>query len=253
MQILLACAKTMVDSTRVATPAVSTPRFAREAGEFAIFMMQLSASDIAKMLRCSSAIAAQTLQRYGSFFEQSELLPAVLAYHGQAYRGLRAEEFSLDDMAFAQDHLHITSFLYGLLRPLDMIHPYRMEGNAELAPAEGENLFAYWRKRLTQCLIDAVKADDGVLVHLATEEMEHLFDWRRIKQEVRMIQPQFLVRKDGKLKVVTVYAKTCRGAMTRHIITNRLATPESLASFCFEGFEFSPENSTPDTPVFICE
>ena len=90
-------------------------------------------------------------------------------------------------------------------------------------------------------LIDSVKADDGILVHLATEDMLHLFDWKRVCKEVKVIQPEFLVMKNGKLKIVTVYAKNCRGAMTRFIIKNKLTMPEDLRHFEYEDFEYSAD------------
>lgn len=251
MQILLACAKTMTSSTKIEAPTVSTPRFEAEARQFALAMMNYSAGEVAQMMHCSTSIAATTRSRYANFFRNEELLPAILAYTGQAYRGLCANTFTADDMLFAQNHLHITSFLYGLLRPLDLIHPYRMEGNVELEPAKGINMFAFWRSHLTQCLIDAVKADDGTLMHLATEEMEHLFEWKRICKELRVIQPQFLCEQNGRLKIVAVHAKTCRGAMTRHIITHRISHPEDVTSFEHQGFVFCPELSETNRPVFV--
>ena len=251
MQILLACAKTMATSTDIEVPAVSTPRFETEANRFALAMMNYSVSEVAQMMHCSTSIAATTRNRFANFFSDEEKLPAILAYTGQAYRGLRADTLIHLDMLFAQRHLHITSFLYGLLRPLDRIHPYRMEGNVELEPAGGINMFAFWRSRLTQRLIDAVKADDGVLMHLATEEMEHLFDWKRVAKELRVIQPLFLCEQNGQLKIVTVHAKTCRGAMTRHIIKHRLSEPDDIASFEHQGFTFCPDLSETHRPVFV--
>jgi cytoplasmic iron level regulating protein YaaA (DUF328/UPF0246 family) len=116
---------------------------------------------------------------------------------------------------------------------------------------DGKTMFQHWKPLLTDLLIDTVKADDGILVHLATEEMQHLFDWKKVCREVNVIQPEFLVMKNGKLKTVTVYAKSCRGAMTRFIITNRLSTPEDLHHFEYEGFEFSADYGDESHPHFI--
>ena len=112
-------------------------------------------------------------------------------------------------------------------------------------------MFQHWKPLLTDLLIDSVKDDDGILVYLATEEMQHLFDWKRICREVKVIQPQFLVMKDAKLKSVTVYAKSCRGAMTRFIIKNQLSMPEELHHFEYEGFEFTNEYGDEEHPHFI--
>ena len=144
-------------------------------------------------------------------------------------------------------------FLYGLLRPRDGILPYRMEGNVELPSGEGQNMFGFWKIRLTDVLIDSVKADDGILIHLATEEYQHLFDWQRVRKEVRIVQPLFYVRKGKDLKIQAVWAKTCRGAMSRFIIENRIDKPEDLSAFSYEGFTYDPKLGEPNYPHFIMQ
>ena len=124
-------------------------------------------------------------------------------------------------------------------------------GHVELPSGEGMNMFAFWKSRLTDMLIDSVKADDGILIHLATEEYQHLFDWQRVRREVRIVQPLFYVRKENDLKIQAVWAKTCRGAMTRFIIENRITNPENLNAFSYEGFEYEPSLGEPDFPHFI--
>ena len=204
MQIILASAKIMNDRVKsIPDISLSTPRFQNEAEGFARDMVQYSAESIAEMLGCSQQIAAQNRLRYMRFFEDSAKLPAILA--------------------------------------LDAILPYRMEGHVELPSGEGQNMFAFWKSRLTDILIDAVKADDGVLIHLATEEYQHSFDWQRVRKEVRIVQPLFYVRKGSNLKMQAVWAKTCRGAMTRFIIENRIDKPEDLCAFSYEGFSYEPK------------
>ena len=231
--------------------SLSTPRFLNEAESFARDMTQYSAETIADMLGCSQQIATQTRLRFMQFFDDKPKLPAILAYHGQAYKHLKAETLTVDNLHYSQEKLWITSFLYGLLRPLDGILPYRMEGAVELPSGEGKNMFGFWKSRLTDVLIDAVKADDGILIHLATEEYQHLFDWQRVRKEIRIIQPLFYVRKGNDLKMQAVWAKTCRGAMTRFIIQNRITHPEDLYAFSYEGFEYAPTLGEPDYPHFI--
>jgi len=261
MQIILASAKIMNDkfldkpsgrAERKSVPdiSLSTPRFQNEAQAFAKDMAQYSAETIAEILGCSQQIAAQNRLRFMQFleepsgrvkrFKEKPKLPAVLAYHGQAYKHLKADTLNVDDLNYSQGKLWITSFLYGLLRPLDGILPYRMEGHIELPSGAGQNMFDFWKSRLTDILIDAVKADDGILIHLATEEYQHLFDWQRVRKEVRIIQPLFYVRKGSDLKIQAVWAKTCRGAMTRFIIENRIDKPEDLCAFSYEGFVYKP-------------
>ncbi|MBR4426785.1 MAG: YaaA family protein, partial [Spirochaetales bacterium] len=230
---------------------LSTPRFQSEADAFARDMAQYSAETIAEMLSCSHQIAAQNKLRFMQFFDEKPKLPALLAYHGQAYKHLNAETLNVDTLNYSQGKLWITSFLYGLLRPLDGILPYRMEGHVELPSGVGENMFGFWKSRLTDVLIDAVKADDGILIHLATEEYQHLFDWQRVRKEVRIIQPLFYVRKGNDLKIQAVWSKSCRGAMTRFIIDNRITNPEDLNAFSYEGFAYNPTLGEPDYPHFF--
>jgi hypothetical protein len=252
MQIILASAKIMNDKLKsIPDVCLSTPRFQNEAEFFARDMAQYSTETIAEMLGCSQQIAAQNKLRFMQFFDERQKLLAILAYHGQAYKHLKAETLNVDDLNYSQGKLWITSFLYGLLRPLDGILPYRMEGHVELPSGEGQNMFGFWKSRLTDVLIDAVKADDGILIHLATEEFQHLFDWQRVRKEVRIIQPLFYVRKGNDLKIQAVWAKTCRGAMTRFIIENRITNPENLNAFSYEGFEYAPTLGEPDYPHFI--
>ena len=252
MQIILASAKIMKDKVKSLSDInLSIPRFQSEAKSFARDMAQYSAETIAEILSCSQQIAVQNRLRYMRFFDEVSKLPAILAYHGQAYKHLRAETMNVNDLNYAQGKLWITSFFYGLLRPLDAILPYRMEGNVELPSGDGQNLFGFWKSRLTDILIDAVKSDNGILVHLATEEYQHLFDWRRVRKEVQIIQPLFYVRKGDSLKMQAVWAKTCRGAMTRFIIENRIDKPDDLNAFSYEGFTYESNLGEPDYPHFI--
>ena len=230
MQIILASAKIMNDrQNSIPEISLSMPRFQNEAEGFAREMAQYSAETIAEMLGCSQQIAAQNKLRYMRFFDDAAKLPAILAYHGQAYKHLKAES----------------------LTPLDAILPYRMDGHVELPSGEGQNMFGFWKSRLTDILIDAVKADDGVLIHLATEEYQHLFDWQRVRKEVRIVQPLFYVRKGNDLKMQAVWAKTCRGAMTKFIIENRIDKPEDICAFSYEGFSYESKLGEPDYPHFI--
>ncbi len=252
MQIILASAKIMHDGVKT-TPDVSLsePRFQKEAESFVRDMSQYSPETIADMLGCSMSIATQNRWRFLQFFDAKPKMPAILAYHGQAYKHLKSETLTASDLVYAQQHLWITSFLYGMLRPLDAILPYRMEGHVELPSGAGMTMFAFWKSRLTDVLIDSVKSDDGILLHLATEEYQHLFDWQRVRREVRIVQPLFYVRQGQNLKMPAVWAKTCRGAMARFVIENRLSKPEELNAFCYEGFSFQSQLGEPAYPHFV--
>lgn len=203
MQILLASAKIMNSSSLVEVPLMSEPTYKEQASKFALELSSWDTKHLMKELKCSQAIAQENLQRYQSFWNENEQMPAILAYFGQAYKYLKAETLSKDDFAFAQDHLFISSFLY------------------------------------------------GILIHLATEEFEHLFDWKRVKEEVKVIQPLFYVDKGDTIKVVSVHAKSCRGAMTRYIIQNRLSHPSDILDFELEGFKYDKDYGDASHPHFI--
>lgn len=251
MQILLANAKIMFDKSEV--QPLSEPIFQSVANELAMEMASCDIDTLAKELDCSRALAADNWRRYQNFFT-AEKLPAIMAYNGQAYKHLKAKTLNADALAFGQEHLWITCFLYGLLRPLDGIVPYRMEHCVKLSLTNDKPINTFWKDKLTDVLIDSIKADDGILVHLSTEEYEHLFDWKRVMAEVKVIHPLFYVRqKDGRLKMQAVWAKSCRGAMVRYILGNKIANPDKLKEFRYEGFEYSPNIGEESFPHFIRE
>lgn len=249
MQILLANAKIMYSEAR--TAPWSEPCFQTVANQLAAEMAMCDVDMLARQLDCSRKLAAASWQRYQDFFHAARM-PAILAYNGQAYKHLRADTLDRGALEFGQQHLWITCFLYGLLRPMDGIVPYRMEHCVALEATHGQPVNRYWKEKLTDVLLDSVKADDGVLVHLSTEEYEHLFDWNRVCSEVRVVHPLFYVRRpDGTLRMQAVWAKSCRGAMVRFILRNRLLMPEELHSFSYEGFEYAPQLGEELYPHFV--
>lgn len=250
MQILLANAKIMFSQSLVQPQ--TEPRFQAVADGLAQEMAQCDVDELMRQLSCSRPIAATSLARYRNFFLANKI-PAIMAYNGQAYKHLHAETLSEDTLRWGQDHLWITCFLYGLLRPMDGIVPYRMERDVHLQVTNDIPLHQFWKDLLTDVLIASVKSDDGILVHLSTTEYEQLFHWKRIRQEVTVIQPLFYVRKGDDLKMQAVWAKTCRGAMTRFILENKIRKTEELQSFCYKGFHFSPQIGEAAFPHFIKE
>lgn len=247
MLTFISCAKTMAARTTVKVPEVTVPHFQAEAVQNALDMGQFSAAELERLLRVNSKIAAENYLRYQDFFsEASRPMPAVCAYTGAVFKRILPKDFSADDFHYAQNHLRITSFLYGLLRPLYGIKPYRLEGDVRLPERGGVTMFDYWKPLLTERFIADIKQQGGVLVNLASGEMKDLFDWKRVEEEVRVITPDFQVRKGGQLKTIVIYAKMCRGEMTRFIIRNRIERPEDLRAFTWEGFAFDESRSTDD-------
>ena len=251
MQILLANAKIMFDKTD--RKPISVPLFQSVANVLAEEMARMNIEELARQLDCGTKIATENWKRYHNFMA-AEKMPAILAYNGQAYKHLRASSLDEESLEYAQKHLWITCFLYGLLRPMDGIVPYRMEHCVSLEATNDKPINQFWKDKLTDVLISSVKADDGILIHLSTAEYEHLFDWKRICREVKVIQPHFYVRqKDGRLKMQAVWAKSCRGAMVRYILSNQLTTSAGLATFCYEGFEYASQLGEPAFPHFVRE
>ena len=250
MQILLANAKIMFNQTDM-TPT-TTPLFQSVAELLAMEMASMDIDELGRQLDCSRKLAAENKQRYHNFFTARKM-PAILAYNGQAYKHLKASTLSPETLQFGQQHLWITCFLYGLLRPLDGIVPYRMEHCVKLETTNGKPINQYWKDKLTDALIESVKKDDGMLIHLSTEEYEHLFDWKRVKEEIQVVQPLFYVRTVKGLKMQAVWAKSCRGAMVRFILENRLTKPEELQSFTYEGLGYNPHIGEQAFPHFVRE
>ena len=249
MQILLANAKIMFERAEI--KPLSTPLFQSVANQLAAEMAQMNVDLLTRQLDCSRKLAVENWKRYQEF-PCAETMPAILAYNGQAYKHLKAKTLSSDALEFAQNHLWITCFLYGLLRPMDAIVPYRMEHCVTLEATHDRPVNQFWKDKLTEVLIDSVKADDGILIHLSTEEYEHLFDWKRVMAEVKVIHPLFYVcQANGSLKMQAVWAKSCRGAMVRFILENSISSPEELKAFSYEGFKYSPNHGEEAYPHFI--
>ena len=237
MQILIGCAKKMRVAPQGCGDVVATvPHFIDNAGMIAAQMAVYDTGELQEILGVGKKIAAENRLRYQAWHDEATLTPAVMAYDGMVFNKLSPQTFSAADMQYASEHLFIASFLYGLLRPTDFINPYRLEGKVSLPVTSHATLFDYWKPVLTDWFIDKVKADDGVLVNLASNEFRNMFDWKRVEKELTVISPDFKVEEGGRLKNVTIYAKMCRGAMTRYIIENRISAPELLAGFSFDGF-----------------
>lgn len=252
MLILLSCAKTMSAVSKQKTPIVTLPRFAKEAAEIALQMSQYAVGELERLLRVNAKIAVENYRRYQDFHsDETRQLSALLAYTGIVFKRLHPVDFSEDDYRYAQEHLRLTSFCYGLLRPLDQIRLYRLEGDVRLSESDGQSLFDYWKPLLTDLFIDEIKKNGGVLCYLASDEMRGLFDWKRVEKSVKVITPEFHVWKNGQIKTIVVYTKMCRGEMTRFILKNRVEDPEQLKTFGWEGFEFCERLSTDRKLIFI--
>lgn len=254
MLILISCAKTMTAKTKVKYPFMTAPTHKERASEIAFLMAQKSVSELEKLLRVNTKIALDNHARYQIFHtNETPELPAILAYTGIVFKRVDAGSFSEANYSYAQDHLRLTSFGYGLLRPLDGIKNYRLEGDIKIGEWGDTSLFNSWKDLLTDQFILDIQKCGGTLCYLASEEMKRLFHWDRVQKAVRIITPEFKVWKDGKLKTVVVYAKMCRGEMTRYIIQNEIDDPQALKDFYWEGFSFNPDFSNENEWVFTSD
>lgn len=254
MLTFISCAKTMTSESSLKTPQISTPQYTEQALRNAHEMRQYKVEDLMKMLKVNRTLAEENYQRYAHFrLDSTSAIPSIMAYTGIVFKTIHPQDFTEKDFLYAQEHLRITSFLYGLLKPLDGIQNYRLEGNVKLPLHEGKTMFESWRQILTEDFIQDIKAKGGLLVNLASSEMKQLFFWKQVANEVDVITPEFRVRKNGQLKNIVVYTKMCRGAMTRFILKERIEKKEDLQKFTWEGFQYAPEYSKDGEMWFILE
>lgn len=251
MQVLLSPAKTMTGKTALITPVSTSPRFEKEAGNLMREMAKIPVEELKRMLKLSPKLALESLERIHRFFsDEQTAIPALLAYTGVVFKHISPQDFTAEDFEFAQKHLRIVSVAYGLLRPLDCIKPYRLEYDVRLPDLTDSSLYPFWRERQTETLLADIRSDDGVLLNLASKDVQPAFDWKEICSQVKVVTPEFMVNKDGKLKTVVIYAKMLRGEMSRFLIKNRITDPEMLKAFEWEGFHFQPSLSDERKWVF---
>ena len=225
------------------------PVFAQQARELAAVADELSLDELQKLMGLSPSLAQLNAERFGAFGEQQKK-PAVLTFAGDTYQGLEAASLDPDEMAWAQNHLRILSGLYGILRPLDAIEPYRLEMGSRLHTEKGTTLYAYWGRKLADVLNkQAAATGAAALVNCASQEYFGAVD--RGALAIPVISPVFKERKDGKEKIVSFFAKKARGAMARFVVQHRVTTPAGLVDFKGGGYEFQPGQSDAQTMVFV--
>lgn len=226
----------MTGSAPRALSFVTEPAFQQQANNNAMQLLTYSVEELQDMLHVNRNIAVENWKRFQAFHSQDNRQPAVFSYDGMVFQKLAPETFTDEDLKYANEHLLISSFLYGLLRPLDLVNKYRLEGDVILPDNRGKSMFDFWKPILTEWFIQKIKADDGILVNLASDEMRNLFEWKRVRKEIKIVTPDFKVVKDGRLKTIVIYTKMCRGAMARFILRNRITDINELKSFEYEGF-----------------
>ena len=253
MLMVISPAKTLDYDTPPVIEQSTQPRFVEHSVELIEVLREKSPQDIAKLMSLSDKLASLNVARYGSWEREStpqNAKQALLAFKGDVYTGLNAEDFSTDDFAFAQQHLRMLSGLYGLLRPLDLMQPYRLEMGTKLANPRGKDLYTFWGERISQWLNEDLEAQgDQVLLNLASQEYFGAVKPKALN--ARVIDTVFKDQKNGQYKIISFYAKKARGLMARYVIKERLQDPEGLKDFNLDGFRFDAASSCEIQLVFL--
>jgi len=233
--------------------AQSEPAFQDDAVRLARTARNLTLGDLQKLMHISPDLARLARDRFRVFADTPDIdvtRPAALAFAGDTYLGLEAMSLDADELAWAQDHLRILSGLYGLLRPLDAIQPYRLEMGSRLKTRRGGSLYDYWSDQLSKALnTQGEQVGARVLVNCASKEYFTAIAPKALK--LRVITPVFMEDKGGSPKIVSFFAKRARGAMARFIVQKRLTDPAALLDFDTGGYAYNPDLSQPDRPVFL--
>ena len=250
MLVVISPAKRLKEDARSPLP-VTKPVFQPRAEELAAKASELTAGELGKLMKLSDNLARLNHDRFANW-EALEPAPAALMFDGDTYAGLEAASLDEDALRYASGHLRILSGLYGLLRPLDEIKPYRLEMGTRFKTDKGKNLYEYWGSAITEQLNEegaAIGAD--VLVNCASQEYFGAVDPGTLK--LRVVTPMFYEMKNGSPKIVSFFAKKARGAMARYIVENRLESVDALKDFDTGGYAYSEELSQDDAPAFVRE
>lgn len=252
MLIVISPAKTLDFESPCDPTRFTIPDFLEDSRQLIEQLRSFDPPQLARLMDLSDALAALNVARYASWhlpFTPDNARQAVFAFNGDVYEGLDAGTLEAAQIDWAQDRLRILSGLYGLLRPLDLMQPYRLEMGTRLPNTRGKDLYAFWGDRLAVALAEVIRRQPvPVLVNLASEEYFKSVPRKALGLEV--IQPVFQERKGSQWKVVSFHAKRARGLMTRYAIEHRLEDPEGLKAFDVEGYAFAPEASDACNWVF---
>lgn len=254
MLIVLSPTKNQNFNTESYTSLISNPRFQKEANELVRLVRRLKPDELGKLLTTNHSLTQLNFDRYVKWQTTDTALiakQALLAFDGEAFRGLNAKTFSENEFIYAQQHLRIFSGLYGVLRPLDVIQPYRLEVSSKLKNKQGDDLYPYWRTKATRFIKEelASAGEPPFLLNLASSEYLKMLDLKKLHCPV--ISPEFYEYRPEGMKQVVIYTKKARGMMARFVIVNRIDQIEALQAFNDDGYWFHPELSTLEKPVFV--
>jgi cytoplasmic iron level regulating protein YaaA (DUF328/UPF0246 family) len=252
MLFLLSPAKSLDFDAAPANVPHTQPLFVPQSAQLIDILKEKSPQQIAQLMSLSDTLSGLNVARYAAWqpkFTAKNAKQAVLAFNGDVYEGLDAKNLSIENLNWLQNHLCILSGLYGVLRPLDYIQPYRLEMGTALDNARGNNLYKFWGSDISNYLNARLLRDvSPVVVNLASQEYFKAVDLKALK--ARVVECVFEEFKDGKFKIISFYAKRARGLMARYAATHQLVTPQQLESFDAEGYAFDARESQPERLVF---
>lgn len=252
MLFLLSPAKSLDYDTPLGDLPHTQPLFTKQSAELIQLLREYSPQQIAELMDLSDQLAGLNVARYQAWspkFTAKNSRQAVLAFNGDVYDGLDAKNLKAEDLAWAQEHVCILSGLYGVLRPLDWMQPYRLEMGTALQNPKGQNLYKFWGTQIADYLNERLQADKPpVVVNLASQEYFKAVDTKTLK--ARVIECVFEDWKGGQYKVISFFAKRARGLMARYAIGKRLTTPRQLEKFNLDGYTYDAAASQADRLVF---
>ncbi len=250
MIITLSPAKIMSFGTAY-TVENTNPLFASQRDEVIGLLQTLSPNEVMKLMKINRKQADEVVSHLQTFHHaQSPKGAAALTYNGIAYKGLNFATLSAEEMAFAQQHLLIGSAVYGWLRPLDEVSPYRLEMEAKLPNTKGKDMYAFWKDPLTDYLKARLKVEGGVWLNLMSAEYSKVVNTKQLPDNTMQINPQFLEETPQGFRQVVVHTKKARGLMARFVIRHQITSAPDLQAFDTEGYRYIPHLSSPQEPVF---
>jgi len=251
MITLISPAKTLDFESPVATRRHSQPLFLDDAQVLIEQLQRLTPPEVSRLMAISDSLGNLNFHRYFNWhrpFTLNNARQALLAFKGDVYRGLEADRLDEDDLCWAQERVRILSGLYGLLKPLDLIQPYRLEMSTRLATDRGDNLYRFWNNRITDSLNRQLPASAPTVINLASVEYFRAVNSKRL--QARVITPVFRDWNNGQYKTISFYAKKARGMMAAYQIQHRIDDPEALKDFDRDGYRYDPGRSTASEWVF---
>ena len=252
MIIILSPAKSLYDHSPIQFEKFTESEFIQEAEKIVAVMKKKKPVQLAHLMDISPKLAALNFQRYQewtSTYTPENSWQAIFMFNGTVYQGMKADTFSAVNLETAQQKLRILSGVYGLLKPLDRIQPYRLEMGTNISVSRKKNLYEFWKAKITAKLNqELAQSDQKILVNLASNEYFSVVDTKKLK--ARIITPSFKEEKDGQYRMVSIFVKRARGLMSRFIIMNNINDPEEIKAFDLEGYYFNNQLSKENNWVF---